>query len=85
MAMKIYTLTEADTWTVNGVVLDGVFRGDSDVGEIAAPYGYDREDELARGLDNHYINAKIVSRSSVEAVWDDDWDVECDGDSFDSC
>lgn len=76
MALKIVTLEDDDSWTVSGVVLDGVYRGERDVGRLVEEYGTGDEKRVSRALNNHYINARIVDRSAVQSVWDDDWETE---------
>ncbi len=73
MGVLIRTLTKDDTWEISGVIRNGVFRGDADLAELTATYGYENEEALQRGLDNHYVNAKVVTEAEIEEHWDDSW------------
>ena len=76
MGVLIRAPTDDDAWEVRGVIRDGVFRGGTDIAEIAATYGYDDEDAVSRGLNNHYINATVMPEDAVTKHWDDGWEVE---------
>ena len=76
MGVLVRTLTDDDAWAVRGVIRDGVFRGDRDLAETAATYGYGNEEAVSRGLNNHYINARVVSEAEAREYWDGGWEVK---------
>lgn len=83
MALKVFEIDhdalfddDRDEKVLAGVVRDGVYRGDRDLGLMVGSYGFEREETIRRALTNQHVWTTKVDRAAVESVWDNDWETE---------